>query len=33
MPPRLRDLIAALHGASVEEQGAIMRQFASEIVE
>lgn len=33
MPPRLRDLIAALHGAPLEEHGAIMRRYASELVE
>jgi mannose-6-phosphate isomerase-like protein (cupin superfamily) len=33
MPPRLRELIAALHVAPVEEQSAIMRQFSSELVE
>ena len=33
MPPRLRDLIAALHGAPLEEQRVIMRQYASELVE
>ncbi len=33
MPPRLRELIAALHGTSGEAQSTIMRQFASEIVE
>lgn len=33
MTPRLRELIAALHGAPREEHNAIMRQYASEIVE
>lgn len=33
MTPRLRALIAALHGVPRSEQNAIMRQFASEIVE
>lgn len=33
MTPRLRELIAALHGAPHEEHPAIMRKFASEVVE
>jgi mannose-6-phosphate isomerase-like protein (cupin superfamily) len=33
MTPRLRELIAALHGAPREAHSAIMRQYASEIVE
>ncbi len=33
MTPRLRELIAALHGAPREEHNTIMRQFASEVVE
>src|SRR6185503_17135544 len=33
MTPRLRELIAALHGAPREAHNAIMRQYASEIVE
>ena len=33
MPPRLEELIAALHGAPVSEHGAIMRQYDSELVE
>ncbi|GHO93245.1 hypothetical protein KSF_032930 [Reticulibacter mediterranei] len=33
MTPRLRELIAALHGAPRSEHNAITRQFASEIVE
>jgi len=33
MPPRLRELIAALHGAPASEHGAIMRQYDSELVE
>src|SRR5262249_38144895 len=33
IPPRLRDLIVALHGAPVEEHSVIMRQYASEMVE
>jgi mannose-6-phosphate isomerase-like protein (cupin superfamily) len=33
MTPRLRELIAALHGAPRAEHNAIMHQFASEIVE
>ena len=33
MPPRLRDLIAALHGAPIAEHSVIMRQYASELVE
>jgi mannose-6-phosphate isomerase-like protein (cupin superfamily) len=33
MTPRLRELIAALHGVPRSEHNAITRQFASEIVE
>ena len=33
LPPRLRELIAALHGAPASEHSAIMREFDSEIVE
>jgi mannose-6-phosphate isomerase-like protein (cupin superfamily) len=33
MTPRLRELIAALHGAPRQEHPAILRQFASEVVE
>jgi mannose-6-phosphate isomerase-like protein (cupin superfamily) len=33
MTPRLRKLIAALHGTPREEQNAIMSTFASEVVE
>ena len=33
MPPRLRDLIDALHGAASEEVSEIMRQYASELAE
>ena len=33
MTPRLRELIAALHGAPRQEHNAIMRRFVSEIVE
>jgi quercetin dioxygenase-like cupin family protein len=33
MPPRLRDLIAALHGAPVGDHAGIARRYASEIVE
>lgn len=33
MTPRLRDLIAALQAAPLKEHNAIMRQFASEIIE
>jgi mannose-6-phosphate isomerase-like protein (cupin superfamily) len=33
MPPRLGELIAALHNAPVTEHGAIMRHYDSELVE
>ena len=33
LTPRLRDLIAALHAAPMEQHNAIMRQFDSEILE
>jgi mannose-6-phosphate isomerase-like protein (cupin superfamily) len=33
MTPRLRELVAALHKAPRQEHNAIMRQFASEILE
>ena len=33
MPPRLRELIEALHGTPRAEHGTILRRFASEIVE
>src|SRR5438874_8740179 len=33
MTPRLRELVAALHGASRKEHKAIMRKYASELVE
>ncbi len=33
MTPRLRDLIAALHGAPRDEHNAIMRRFESEVLE
>jgi mannose-6-phosphate isomerase-like protein (cupin superfamily) len=33
MTPRLRELIAVLHGAPSPEHNAILRQFASEVVE
>lgn len=33
MTPRLRELIAALHGVPRQEHGTILRQFASEMVE
>ncbi len=33
MPPRLHELIAALQGAPRKEHTAIMRKFASEVVE
>lgn len=33
MTPRLRALIAALHGAPRQEHNAIMRQFASDVME
>jgi quercetin dioxygenase-like cupin family protein len=33
MTPRLRDLIAALHGVPREGHAAVLRQFASELVE
>jgi mannose-6-phosphate isomerase-like protein (cupin superfamily) len=33
MPPRLRELIAALQGAPRKEHSAIMRKFASEAME
>lgn len=32
MPPNLRNLIAALHAAPIDQHPAIMRQFASEIL-
>ena len=33
LPPRLRDLIAALHGTPLEQHNAIMRRFYSEVLE
>lgn len=33
MPPKLRDLIAALHAAPYDQHPAIMRRFDSEILE
>ena len=33
MTPRLRNLIAALHGTPREEHNEVMRKFASEVVE
>ncbi len=33
LTPRLQDLIAALHGAPVDEHRAIMRRYQSEILE
>jgi mannose-6-phosphate isomerase-like protein (cupin superfamily) len=33
LPPRLRDLITALHSAPRDQHNAIMRQFDSEILE
>ncbi|MCW3094906.1 MAG: hypothetical protein JWL77_524 [Chthonomonadaceae bacterium] len=33
LPPRLRDLIVALHSAPREQHNAVMRQFDSEILE
>ena len=33
LTPRLRELISALHAASIKEHGEIMRRFDSEIVE